>query len=152
MFPIIGMVNITRVWRQIKHNRISVNLCSIYSWKFSLCCLFAFNYPSFMLTDMKCTIYGVENRPVEADVNHDRNMVGAHVKIHQRVLFHRDTLPEIIILQLPPMGVPSNIHELHFILEGFTQSVCPINLISKLHQWWDFCSGRQLGPAGNSKS
>ena len=45
----------------------------------------------------------------------------AHVEIHPRVLLHSDTLAEVIILNLPPMGVPSYVHELHFTLEGFPQ-------------------------------
>jgi len=63
------------------------------------------------------------NRLVEIDVNHDRNVGMAHVKIRPRVLLHSDILAEVIILKLPPMGVPSNVHKLHFTLDGFPQSV-----------------------------
>ena len=47
----------------------------------------------------------------------------AHAEIRPVVLFHSDTLAEVIILKLPPMGVPSNINELYFALEGFPQRV-----------------------------
>ena len=47
-----------------------------------------------------------------------------------RVLFHSDTLAEVIILKLPPMGVPSNVHELQYTLEG-----CKVVVLNKPNFW-----------------
>jgi len=43
--------------------------------------------------------------------------------MRERVLFHSDTLEEVITLKPPPMGVPSIIHELRFTLVGIPQIV-----------------------------
>jgi len=52
----------------------------------------------------------------EINVNHNRNVGVAHVEMRPWDLFHSETLAEVIILKLTPMGVPSN-------MEGFPQIV-----------------------------
>jgi len=77
----------------------------------------------------------------------NQNVGVACVKIYSKVLFHSDTMWEVIAQKL---SVLFNVdHTLAGILLSIKYGIVFEKL--ELWQWQDFCSGKRLGPAGNSE-